>query len=79
MNSSRATSYRMPSGFRVSAFLAWVLGFIVCRIVVANQAAVPIPSSIAGMIAGFLLYIILSKLLDRKKETDEIFTISSES
>ncbi len=79
LNSSRATSYRMPSGFRVSAFLAWVLGFIVCRIVVANQAAVPIPSSIAGMIAGFLLYIILSKLLDRKKETDEIFTISSES
>ena len=77
LNSPKATTYRMPSGFRISAFLSWIIGFVVCRLVVANQASLPIPSSIAGMISGFLVYILLAKLLDKKHETDETFTVSA--
>ena len=75
MNSPKANSYRMPAGFRLSAFIAWVCGFIICRIVVANQAAIPLPSSVCGMIAGFVLYIVLSKLMDKEKDSDEVFAI----
>lgn len=78
LNSPKSTEYRMPAGFRLSAFLSWIIGFVICRLVVANQAAVPVPSSIAGMISGFVVYIILSKLLDKDKETDEHFIINKE-
>lgn len=78
LNSYKATSYRMPVGFRLSAFISWVLGFAVCRLVVANQAAIPVPSSIAGMLSGFLIYIVLSKLMDKEQSSDEIFTVAGE-
>ena len=55
--------------------IPWIIGFVVCRIVVANQAVIPVPSSIMGMATGFVVYIILAKLLDRKKDTDERFVI----
>lgn len=77
LNSPKADTYRMPSGFRISAFLAWIIGFVVCRLVVANQASLPIPSSIAGMISGFLVYILFAKLLDKEHDTDETFTVSA--
>ena len=66
----------MPVGFRLSAFLAWIIGFIVCRLVVVNQASIPVPSSIAGMVTGFVVYIVLSKLLDKDKSNDERFVIA---
>ena len=75
LNSPKTKEYTMPVGFRPSAFLSWIIGFVVCRIVVANQAAIPVPSSIMGMATGFVVYIILAKLLDRKKDTDERFVI----
>ena len=75
LNSPKTKEYTMPVGFRPSAFLSWIIGFVVCRIVVANQAAIPLPSSIMGMATGFVVYIILAKLLDRKKDTDERFVI----
>lgn len=75
LNSPSASSYRMPAGFRASAFIAWILGFAACRVVVANQAAIPVPSSICGMIVGFAAYFILFKFMDKEKDTDEKFTI----
>ena len=75
LNSPKTKEYTMPVGFRPSAFLSWIIGFVVCRIVVATQAAIPVPSSIMGMATGFVVYIILAKLLDRKKDTDERFVI----
>ena len=76
LNSPNAKEYRMPIGFRPSAFLAWIIGFIVCRLVVVNQVSIPVPSSIAGMVTGFVVYIVLSKLLDKDKSNDERFVIA---
>lgn len=75
LNPSTATVYRMPSGFRYSAFIAWIAGFIICRLVVVNQASIPLPSSICGMISGCIIYAILSKLMDKDKDTDEQIVI----
>lgn len=76
LNSPNAKEYRTPIGFRPSAFLAWIIGFIACRLAVANQASIPVPSSIVGMATGFVVYIVLSKLLDKEKSDDERFVIA---
>lgn len=77
LNSVNSKSYKYPVGFRWTAFAAWVVGFIVCRYVVNNQAAIPVPSSICGMAVGIILYPILASIFKTDDAKCEAFTIQS--
>lgn len=74
------TKILAPAGFRISAFIAWAVSFVIVRIVVHNQAAIPVPSSMVGIICGFVLYLALSSFMDKSPAPeDTYFVIGTEA